>query len=84
MTELFFQRHRRLRQSAAMRAIVKETYLHKEDLIYPLFVIEGENIKNEVSSMPGVFQFSLDNLGQEIDEIVELRYSSGYFIRFTS
>ena len=72
MTELYFQRHRRLRSSAAMRALVKETYLHKEDLIYPLFVIEGEKIKTEVSSMPGVFQFSLDNLAQEIDEIVEL------------
>ncbi|WP_274307594.1 porphobilinogen synthase [Solibacillus daqui] len=72
MTELYFQRHRRLRQTSAMRALVKETYLHKEDLIYPLFIIEGENIKNEVSSMPGVFQLSLDNLATEVDEIVEL------------
>ncbi len=72
MTELFFQRHRRLRQNASMRAIVKETYLHKEDLIYPIFVIEGENIKNPVQSMPGVYQFSLDNLGAEIDEVVSL------------
>ena len=72
MTELYFQRHRRLRSSAAMRALVKETYLHKEDLIYPLFVIEGNDIKNEVSSMPGVYQFSLDRLGEEVDEIVEL------------
>ena len=72
MTELYFQRHRRLRSSAAMRALIKETYLQKEDLIYPLFIIEGDNIKNEVSSMPGVFQLSLDNLGAEVDEIVEL------------
>lgn len=72
MTELYFQRHRRLRQTSAMRALVKETYLHKEDLIYPLFIIEGENIKNEVSSMPGVFQLSLDNLGAEVDEIADL------------
>ncbi|AMO86193.1 Delta-aminolevulinic acid dehydratase [Solibacillus isronensis B3W22] len=72
MTELYFQRHRRLRQNAAMRALVKETYLQKEDLIYPLFIIEGENIKNPVSSMPGVFQLSLDNLAAEIDEIVDL------------
>ncbi len=72
MTELFFQRHRRLRQNASMRALVKETYLHKEDLIYPIFVIEGENIKNPVQSMPGVYQFSLDNLGAEIDEVVSL------------
>ena len=59
MTKLQFQRHRRLRANATMRSMVKETYLHKEDLIYPIFVIEGENIKNEVQSMPGVFQFSL-------------------------
>lgn len=72
MTQIYFQRHRRLRQSAGMRALVKETYLHKEDLIYPLFIIEGDNIKNEVSSMPGVFQLSLDNLATEVDEIVDL------------
>jgi len=72
MTELYFQRHRRLRSSAAMRALVKETYLQKEDLIYPLFIIEGSNVKNPVSSMPGVFQLSLDNLATEVDEIVEL------------
>ena len=72
MTELYFKRHRRLRSSAAMRALVKETYLQKEDLIYPLFIIEGSNIKNPVKSMPGVFQLSLDNLVAEVDEIVEL------------
>lgn len=72
MTNLHFQRHRRLRSSAAMRAMVKETYLRKEDFIYPIFVSEGENIKNEVSSMPGVFQFSLDNLATEVDEVVAL------------
>ena len=72
MTEIYFQRHRRLRQSAAMRALVKETYLHTEDFIYPIFVMEGENIKNEVKSMPGVFQFSLDRLDEEVDEVVNL------------
>lgn len=72
MTDLHFKRHRRLRQSSAMRAMVKETYLHKEDFIYPIFVSDGENIKNEVSSMPGVFQFSLDRLGEEMDEVVSL------------
>ena len=72
MTDLYFQRHRRLRSSAAMRALVKETYLNKEDLIYPLFIIEGENIKNPVSSMPGVYQLSLDNLAAEVDEVVAL------------
>ncbi|MFF2755077.1 porphobilinogen synthase [Psychrobacillus sp. NPDC058041] len=72
MKELFFQRHRRLRKTAGIRAMVKETYLHKEDLIYPIFVAEGENIKNEVASMPGVYQFSLDRLGEEVDEVVDL------------
>jgi len=72
MTKLQFQRHRRLRANAAIRSMVKETYIHKEDLIYPIFVMEGENIKNEVPSMPGVFQFSLDKLEAEIDEVVAL------------
>lgn len=72
MAQLNFKRHRRLRTSAAMRSMVRETYLHKEDLIYPIFVIEGQNIKNPVQSMPGVYQFSLDKLGEEIDEVVEL------------
>ncbi|HWL13768.1 MAG TPA: porphobilinogen synthase [Ureibacillus sp.] len=72
MTELNFRRHRRLRSSKTMRSIIKETYLHKEDLIYPIFVMDGENIKNEVSSMPGVFQFSLDTLNAEVDEVVAL------------
>ncbi|MBK3493457.1 porphobilinogen synthase [Viridibacillus sp. YIM B01967] len=72
MKEITFKRHRRLRQSATMRSMVKETYLHKEDFIYPIFVMDGENIKNEVSSMPGVFQFSIDRLGEEMDEVVSL------------
>lgn len=55
MTQLQFQRHRRLRSSAAMRAMVKETYLHKEDLIYPIFVIEGENIKKKKFILCQVF-----------------------------
>ena len=52
--------------------MVRETVLRKEDFIYPIFVVEGENMKNPVASMPGVFQFSLDHLGDEIDEVVAL------------
>ena len=74
--ELQFKRHRRLRQSANMRALVRETYLHKEDFIYPLFIVEGENIKNEVPSMPGVFHLSMDRLKAEMDEIVGLGLKS--------
>lgn len=67
-----FKRHRRLRQSANMRALVRETHLHIDDLIFPLFIADGENVKNEVPSMPGIFQFSLDRLKEEVEEIVSL------------
>lgn len=76
MKDLQFTRHRRLRQSTNMRALVRENHLHIEDLIYPLFIIEGTNIKNEIVSMPGVFQISLDNLHAEMDEIIGLGIKS--------
>lgn len=72
MVNLDFKRHRRLRSSEAMRSIVRENHLRIEDLIYPLFVIEGENIRQEVPSMPGVYQVSLDLLHDEIKEIEQL------------
>ncbi len=72
MSQFEFRRHRRLRANATIRSMVRENHLHKEDLIYPIFVIEGENIKNPVKSMPGVYQLSLDNLDAEIDEVVSL------------
>lgn len=71
-----FDRHRRLRQTASMRALVRETQLNVNDFIYPLFVAEGENIRNEVSSMPGVFQLSIDQLKKEMDEVVSLGIKS--------
>src|SRR5690625_3913248 len=67
-----FKRHRRLRTSEAMRGLVRETTLSADDFIYPLFIVEGENIKNEVPSMPGVFQISLDYLSEEIGELEKL------------
>lgn len=67
-----FDRHRRLRSSASMRALVRENHLRIEDFIYPMFVVEGENTKNEVPSMPGVFQVSLDLLHDEVKEIDDL------------
>lgn len=72
MSQLEFRRHRRLRANATIRSMVRENHLHKEDLIYPIFVIEGENIKNPVKSMPGVYQLSLDQFDEEIDEVVSL------------
>lgn len=66
-----FDRHRRLRKNSQMRDIVRETVLHKEDLIYPIFVTEGENIKHEVPSMPGIYQWSLDRLDEECQDVCE-------------
>lgn len=65
-------RHRRLRQSTGMRNLVRETVLNVNDLIMPIFVTYGQGVKNEISSMPGVYHFSLDTLKSEVDEIVEL------------
>lgn len=67
-----FKRHRRLRSSESIRSMVRETHLHVADFIYPIFVIEGENVKNEVPSMPGVYQFSLDRVLEEVAEVYEL------------
>ena len=72
MNELQFTRHRRLRNSETLRAMVRETTLHTNDLIYPIFVAEGENIRNPIASMPGVYQLSLNHLESEIDEVVTL------------
>ena len=55
-----------------MRALVRENHLHKEDFIYPLFVVEGESIKNSIPSMPGVFQLSVDNVLKECEELLNL------------
>ena len=63
------RRPRRLRKSAAIRDLVRETVLNVNDLIYPLFVVEGENIKEEIPSLPEVYHFSLDKLEEEIKEI---------------
>lgn len=71
-----FIRHRRLRRNEQIRRLIKENHVQLEDLIYPIFVMEGENIRKEVPSMPGVFQYSLDRLHEEIDEVVELGISS--------
>ncbi len=65
-------RARRLRSSENMRRLVRENRLTTDDLIYPLFVTNGEGINNPVASMPGVFQQSVDNILKETDEVVKL------------
>ena len=66
------RRPRRLRANKAIRNLVRETKLNVEDLIYPLFIVEGEGIKSEISSLPDVYHFSLDMLEDEIKEIKDL------------
>ena len=63
------RRFRRLRGSETMRKLVRETRISAEEMIYPIFVIEGENIKNPVDSMPGVYQYSIDRLDELLVEI---------------
>ena len=62
-------RNRRLRQNAAIRALVQETQLSVNDFLVPLFVVEGQGIKEEILSMPGQYRMSLDQLQQEIKEL---------------
>ena len=62
-------RFRRLRQSSAMRDMVCETQLYPKDFIYPLFIIEGENIKESVESMPGVYRYSIDLMDEILEKI---------------
>ncbi|BAC14022.1 porphobilinogen synthase [Oceanobacillus iheyensis] len=70
--QLTFKRHRRLRASTSMRSLVRETHLRPTDFIYPIFVIEGSNIKNEIPSMPGIYQLSFDHLLEEVQEAYDL------------
>lgn len=63
------KRFRRLRASENLRSMVRETRISKSDLIYPIFVVEGENIKNPVESMPNVYQYSLDRMDEILNEV---------------
>ncbi len=65
-------RMRRLRSSDTLRAMVSETQLNVQDLIYPMFVVYGHNKQVPIESMPGVFQYSVDRLDQEIAQLKSL------------
>ena len=65
------KRFRRLRTSEAMRSFVRENRVTVEDLIYPMFVAEGENLKNPVPSMPNIYQYSLDRMEEELERVTE-------------
>jgi porphobilinogen synthase len=65
-------RMRRLRQNELLRRMVRENRVTLDDLIYPMFVVPGKNVKEEVSSMPGVYRFSIDELVREVEEVAGL------------
>jgi porphobilinogen synthase len=66
------KRNRRLRSSDAIRSLVQENHLSPNDFIVPLFVVEGTNIKEEISSMPDYYRMSLDNLKKEVKELYSM------------
>jgi porphobilinogen synthase len=71
-----FKRFRRLRINETLRNLVQETTLTADDFIYPLFVREGSGIKTEVSSMPGVYQMSIDEILKECEYLVSINLKS--------
>lgn len=66
-----FNRHRRLRNNEAIRSMVRETILTPNDFIYPIFVVEGENIKKEITSLPNNYHYSIDRLHEVVKEVEE-------------
>ena len=65
------KRNRRLRVRKEIRDLVRETVLTPSDFIYPIFVVEGNNIKKEISSLPGNYHFSIDRLSEIVKEVEE-------------
>ncbi|WP_103069590.1 porphobilinogen synthase [Aquimarina sediminis] len=70
------RRNRRLRTNDAIRSLVREHTITPNDFLVPIFVVEGKNIKEEISSMPGYYRYSLDLLGNEVRELWSLGLKS--------
>ncbi len=64
-------RPRRLRKNAVLRKMVRETRMDKSSLVYPMFVTEGNNIKEEISSMPGQYRYSVDRMEEKLAELMD-------------
>jgi porphobilinogen synthase len=71
-----FNRYRRLRGTAGLRNLIRETSIGVNDFIAPIFITEGSGVKEEITSMPGVYHWSLDTMDQELAEIVGLGIQS--------
>lgn len=65
------QRPRRLRSSESIRRMVRETRMDKSSLIYPMFVMDGQNIQEEIPSMEGQYRYSVDRMGYELERLAE-------------
>jgi porphobilinogen synthase len=73
---IMLQRPRRNRKSEVIRQMVQETHVSAANLIFPLFIVDGENQKTEVASMPGIFRYSIDNLLREVESCMKLGLKS--------
>ena len=72
-------RPRRLRNGENLRKMVRETRVSKSSLIYPMFIKEGEDIKEEINSMPGQFRYSLDTMDEKLEQLVKAGVPSVMF-----
>lgn len=70
------RRPRRLRANPTLRKMVRETRMDKSSLVYPIFIIEGENKIEEIPSMPGQYRYSVDRMGDKLEELLEAGVSS--------
>ena len=73
------ERPRRLRMHPGLRKMVRETRMDKSSLIYPMFIVEGENIKQEISAMPGQYRYSADRMGEKLESLLRAGVSSVLF-----
>lgn len=69
------QRFRRTRSTEQLRRLVRETVISPADLIYPIFVVEGSDIKDPIDTMPGIYRYSIDRLNEVLDEVKESHIS---------
>jgi porphobilinogen synthase len=76
MKKKMLQRPRRNRKSEVIRQMVQETHISAANLIFPLFIVDGNNQKTEVTSMPGIFRYSVDNLLREVETCMKLGLKS--------
>ncbi|MCX4319566.1 MAG: porphobilinogen synthase [Lachnospiraceae bacterium] len=72
-------RPRRLRSSETLRKMVRETRVDKSSLVYPMFVAEGENVKEEIPSMPGQYRYSIDRMEEKLEELMDAGVNSVMF-----